>query len=104
MCEGGKMVYTHRSLLAIFSPFLKSILASLASVQSSRAAVLLLPDGSALEKVLQMITKPWAHEVFSLNLDEVEIIKILGIPVEVTKKMSSSNETEELTQEDILAN
>eukprot|EP00092_Neocalanus_flemingeri_P022107 GFUD01023981.1.p1 GENE.GFUD01023981.1~~GFUD01023981.1.p1 ORF type:complete len:315 (+),score=59.92 GFUD01023981.1:54-998(+) len=108
MCEGGKMVHTHRSLLATFSPFLRSILASLASVQSSSSAVLLLPDasGAALEKVIQMITKPWAQEVFSLNSDEVEIIEILGIPVEMTKIMSSSNdtETEELIQEDVISN
>jgi len=102
MCDGGMMVYTHKTLLTTFSPFLRSILASLAPVQSSSSTVISLPDVScsALYQVLKMLSKPWTEEVLSLNLDQIKIVGILGIPVGETKEIECNIEVEKAVKED----
>jgi len=103
MCDGGKMVHTHKTLLTTFSPFLRSILASLAPVQSSSSTVISLPDvsGSALDQVVQMLSKPWTEEVLYLNLDQIKIVDNLGIPVGETKEIECNIKVvEESVKED----
>jgi len=76
------MVHTHRILLATFSPFLRSLFASLEPVNSSSSQVLSLPgiSGAVLEDVLVMITKAWGQQTISLSSNHISLLGALGIP------------------------
>jgi len=82
ICENNTMVHTHRILLATFSPFLRSLFASIEPVRSSSSQVVSLPDiSSALfEDVLLMITKAWGQQTISLSSKHVGLLRALGIP------------------------
>jgi len=93
ICDDGKMVHTHKTLMVTVSPFLRSIFASLDPVATSYSRVLSMPgaSSSALEQVVQMISKPWTQEVLSLNLEKITIITALGIPVSQALEESTKN-------------
>jgi len=86
ICADGTMVHTHRTLLATFSPFLRSLLASLEPVRSSCSQVLSMPDvlSSALEEVVHMISKPWRQQTRQLKPQHISLLSALGIPAWVS--------------------
>jgi len=94
ICDAGKMVHTHKILLATFSPFLRSTLASLESAHLSKSVVLSMPEasGSALEQVIHILCKPWSQNELTLSLDQITVIQVLGIPVgfSVSKEVNTT--------------
>jgi len=79
VCENGEVVTTDRSLVLSFSPFLRSIICS----TPSSAQVISLPDASSrgVQGVLNMIGQSWMEDIFVLNKDQLEVLRILEIPV-----------------------
>ena len=52
-----------------------------------------MPDASAsaIEKIIQLILKPWTQQVLTVNYDQVKIIEILKIPFGKTDKLQPIN-------------
>jgi len=78
LCSKGKMVHSHKSLVLVFSPVLRSVLSPLLS---SLSAVVSLPDimGSALEQALELLTSRW--DDVSISDDLQDVFTALGINI-----------------------